>query len=108
MPGSEAHLADVSGSTNSASVVQSGTLNEQHGNSFTPDIEPNYVEATHTPDEVPKGDREEKPLEMHEVIELQAFSDRKVWIEEKIKVRLHLVHLHVCSCPGSCWNKCPQ
>ena len=26
-------------------------------------------------------------LEWHEVIELQAFSERKAWIEEKIKVR---------------------
>ncbi len=31
-------------------------------------------------------DSEEQALEWHEVIELQAFSERKVWIEEKIKV----------------------
>lgn len=30
---------------------------------------------------------EEETLESHEVIELQAFSERKAWIEEKIKVR---------------------
>lgn len=29
---------------------------------------------------------EEEALESHEVIELQAFSERKAWIEEKIKV----------------------
>ena len=29
---------------------------------------------------------EEQALESHEVIELQAFSERKAWIEEKIKV----------------------
>lgn len=28
----------------------------------------------------------EQALESHEVIELQTFSDRKAWIEEKIKV----------------------
>lgn len=31
---------------------------------------------------------EEQALEFHEVIELQTFSERKVWIEEKIKVCL--------------------
>ena len=30
----------------------------------------------------------EEALESHEVIELQAFIERKEWIEEKIKVRL--------------------
>ena len=29
---------------------------------------------------------EEKPLESHEVIELQTFSERKAWIEGKIQV----------------------
>lgn len=29
---------------------------------------------------------EEQALEWHEVIELQAFSERKAWIEQKIKV----------------------
>lgn len=31
---------------------------------------------------------EEQALEIHEVIELQAFSERKAWIEDKIKVRM--------------------
>ena len=31
-------------------------------------------------------DAEEQALESHEVIELQIFSERKAWIEEKIKV----------------------
>ena len=34
------------------------------------------------------GHDEEQTLEQHEVIELQAFSERKAWIEEKIKVWL--------------------
>lgn len=29
---------------------------------------------------------DDKPLESHEVIELQTFSERKAWIEDKIKV----------------------
>ena len=32
------------------------------------------------------GEGEEQALESHEVIELQTFSERKAWIEEKIKV----------------------
>jgi hypothetical protein len=34
---------------------------------------------------------EEQALESHEVIELQTFSERKAWIEEKIEVNLNLV-----------------
>lgn len=34
----------------------------------------------------PPNDTEKETLESHEVIELQAFSERKAWIEEKIKV----------------------
>jgi len=36
---------------------------------------------------------EEQALESHEVIELQKFSERKAWIEEKIKV---VITLAVC------------
>ena len=36
------------------------------------------------------GEGEEQALESHEVIELQTFSERKAWIEEKIKVTQHL------------------
>lgn len=32
---------------------------------------------------------EEQALESHEVIELQSFSERKAWIEEKIKVSIN-------------------
>ena len=34
----------------------------------------------------PSDDSEGQALESHEVIELQTFSERKAWIEEKIKV----------------------
>ncbi|KAI0092594.1 hypothetical protein BDY19DRAFT_925147 [Irpex rosettiformis] len=34
----------------------------------------------------PESSREEQALEWHEVIELQAFSERKVWIEEKTRL----------------------
>lgn len=35
------------------------------------------------------NDKEKETLESHEVIELQAFSERKAWIEEKINVCFH-------------------
>ena len=34
----------------------------------------------------------EQPLEFHEVVELQAFSERKEWIMEKIKVGILITH----------------
>ena len=40
-------------------------------------------------------DAEEQALESHEVIELQTFSERKAWIEEKIKVRVDSLNLIV-------------
>ena len=36
---------------------------------------------------------EEQALESHEVIELQTFSERKAWIEEKIKVNIIFIRV---------------
>ena len=47
----------------------------------------------------PSEQNSEQALESHEVIELQAFSERKVWIGEKIKVRV--------TDPISCLPNCP-
>lgn len=55
-------------------VVPSSTLE------CTPDVSPPSTTQPSTP---PEG--EEQALESHEVIELQTFSERKAWIEEKIK-----------------------
>ena len=41
----------------------------------------------------------EQALESHEVIELQAFSERKVWIGEKINVRVLVPISPVLACP---------
>ncbi len=41
----------------------------------------------------------EQALESHEVIELQAFSERKEWIGEKIKVRVPVSISSVSACP---------
>ncbi|KAG9317266.1 hypothetical protein JVU11DRAFT_1460 [Chiua virens] len=49
------------------------------------------TEPIDVPQSVPDPNHAEKEtLESHEVIELQAFSERKAWIEEKIKASLHL------------------
>ena len=45
------------------------------------------AESTDTPPD--QNDTEKETLESHEVIELQAFSERKAWIEEKIKVSFY-------------------
>jgi hypothetical protein len=52
--------------------------------SGTPSVD--QEQALIEPIEVSQHD-EEQSLETHEVIELQAFSERKAWIEDKIKVR---------------------
>jgi hypothetical protein len=60
---------------------------------------------------------EEQALESHEVIELQTFSERKAWIEEKIEVNLNLVCVLQVTHPylvsrenasnrGFCWFGC--
>ena len=46
-------------------------------------VSPSIGEATPSPESAAVED--EQALEWHEVIELQAFSERKAWIEEKIK-----------------------
>lgn len=54
--------------------------------------EPAFVgaESSDTPQHPAESNNTEKEtLESHEVIELQAFSERKAWIEEKIKVGPH-------------------
>jgi len=50
------------------------------------------------------NDSEEETLESHEVIELQAFSERKAWIEEKTKVSTRVViyaYRMMTHCPSS-------
>lgn len=44
---------------------------------------------------------EEQALELHEVIELQTFSERKAWIEKKIKVSTFTTSLAAHSIPYS-------
>lgn len=57
-------------------------LNIQPPQDVNPDTQEQHgLHAAHP--ESPSG--EEQALESHEVIELQSFSERKAWIEEKIK-----------------------
>lgn len=55
----------------------------------------NTFSVSQTDSESIKADEdvEEQALESHEVIELQTFSERKAWIEEKIKVRVDSLNL---------------
>jgi hypothetical protein len=57
-----------------------------------PADEPPSGTAPQAPPDIPAPsqptDGEEQALEWHEVIELQTFSERKAWIEQKIKVTL--------------------
>ena len=57
----------------------------------TPAPEPAFTgtESTDTSQHAQNlNDTEKETLESHQVIELQAFSERKAWIEEKIRVSL--------------------
>lgn len=66
--------------------IISGSLNVD-GTPVSPGV--TSEEATPSPQLQPGSEvaEDEQALEWHEVIELQAFSERKAWIEEKIKVR---------------------
>ena len=55
------------------------------------DLAPQLSMFSQEVDESIPVEREDQSLESHEVIELQTFSERKAWIEEKIKVgSLHI------------------
>lgn len=73
--------------------------------SATPDNNPSTSEQ-----EPGSGDPEEQALESHEVIELQTFSERKAWIEEKIKVLpyLSLSPITAMLTLYSSWRNCLQ
>ncbi|KAH9843691.1 uncharacterized protein C8Q71DRAFT_10389 [Rhodofomes roseus] len=62
----------------------SGSLNVD-GIAKLPDTTPEETTASPQPKPESEAPEDEQALEWHEVIELQAFSERKAWIEEKIK-----------------------
>lgn len=45
------------------------------------------------------SEQDEQPLESHEVVELQAFIERKEWIGEKINVRVLISISPILACP---------
>jgi hypothetical protein len=57
--------------------------------SSTHECTPNVSPSTNQP----SLEGEEQALESHEVIELQSFSERKAWIEEKIKVNPSIIRV---------------
>lgn len=56
-----------------------------------------FTRAESTEASLGPNDTEKETLESHQVIELQAFSERKAWIEEKIKVSFHRSSIHFLS-----------
>ncbi|KAI0786409.1 hypothetical protein C8Q75DRAFT_771636 [Abortiporus biennis] len=71
--------------THQSEVEPSGTLDQVNASQdiFNPQAN-SPISIDKSKSELAEG--EEQALEWHEVIELQAFSERKVWIEEKIKM----------------------
>lgn len=65
----------------SGTPITQGTLPEVSGPNALPNPQTDFISKTN------EHEDDEQALESHEVIELQTFSDRKHWIEEKIKVR---------------------
>jgi len=67
----------------------SGTLVKEDGDEIPKHV-PDHSVASQAEAEPMANDidAEEQALESHEVIELQTFSERKAWIEEKIKVSI--------------------
>lgn len=70
-------------SVSSTSVESAGTLGTKDYSSLE-----SLLASKRSPDVSSAVDEEEQALDSNEVLELQAFSERKEWIVEKIKVRL--------------------
>jgi hypothetical protein len=77
-----------------ASDAPAGTVTEVVPGVIVPPTQQHIsnVSPSSTTQQRPPTEGEEQALESHEVIELQTFSERKAWIEEKIKVDLYLIH----------------
>ncbi|KAH9939908.1 hypothetical protein B0H21DRAFT_755749 [Amylocystis lapponica] len=68
-----------------AAVEQSGTLDTNHSSVSRDSSSRASSDGPSSSTEAHEPREDEQALESHEVIELQAFSERKVWIEDKIK-----------------------
>jgi hypothetical protein len=101
--------ATISLLTPSDACESSGTLSARNDQPNS-DAQSESIEVPGSPTDIPNSphDGEEEALESHEVIELQKFSERKAWIEEKIKVRS--LHGHIFSLAliliSSFWRIC--
>jgi len=65
------------------------SVTESSGTTVTHDLRSTnglLSDASKSDTQVAQSDGEEQALESHEVIELQTFSERKAWIEQKIEV----------------------
>lgn len=71
-----------------------GTLIEQGSDLSKLAVDNSFGSQVDSESELNESDSEEQALESHEVIELQTFSERKAWIEEKIEVSTDPFHLN--------------
>ncbi|KAF8665600.1 hypothetical protein AX16_000057 [Volvariella volvacea WC 439] len=81
-------MSGIQPTTTHGSELQSSGTTAPLNVDVSPDLERLIKTAQIAPLErpsLPKSQGEEQALETHEVIELQTFSERKAWIEEKIK-----------------------
>lgn len=74
-------------SVSSTSIESAGTLGSKDYSSLE-----SIFASKRSPDGPSSVDGEEQALDSNEVLELQAFSERKEWIVEKIKVRLFVLY----------------
>ena len=106
-------MSSSDGAPHISLAEQAGTLDFNSVNSLSTSDTTRLIpgEPSNGNQKAPGTPGEEQALDRHEVIELQAFSERKAWIEEKIKVRhrvvdrcvQRLIHAYVSFC-----NKCLQ
>jgi hypothetical protein len=74
-------------------VEEAGPLNLMNYDSIKAPLPPHHPPPQNPGSEETSEQRSgEQPLESHEVMELQAFSERKEWIMEKIKVGILNTH----------------
>jgi len=73
-------------------VEEAGPLNLMNYDSFEALLPPHHPPQNPGSEETSEQRSGEQPLESHEVMELQAFSERKEWIMEKINVGIISPH----------------
>jgi hypothetical protein len=90
---------------NNASEPSGTPIIRRDGVALDSQPEPDTTFPSTEQDMLPR-EGEEQALESHEVFELQAFSERKNWIEEKVKVNDIYFSVYWCLSLCSFWKRC--